>query len=124
MMILTESHANAIMKLCPKFIRCSVPICPLDMLQDDRDYLKGEPKCTLSKAKRIKLAEGTDLPRKGMTKKEWATYKQWQSLNNTEKAENNAHLRAVSPFCTCDLSPSQKSDTKTPVKVNQPKSLV
>ena len=122
MNVQSEKATNAIMKKCPKFIRCSVPICHLDLFQDDRTYIKGEPKCTLTKAKRIKIAEDTDLPRKGMTKKEWSTYKRWQNSSKTEKAENNAHLRAISPICTRDLEPNIKSDTKIPINENQQKS--
>ncbi len=121
MMTFSKLHGDAIMKLCPKFIRCSAPICPLDIDQDDRTYVKGEPKCKLSKENRIKIAKDTDLLRKGMTKKEWATYKRWRNLQETEKSKNIARLRAISPFCTRDLDLNQKSDTKTPVNENKPK---
>ena len=120
----SKKAADAIMKLCPKFIRCSVPICPLDLFQEERDYIKGEPKCRLSKSKRIKIAKGTDLPRQGMTKREWAAYKYWQNLNNTEKAKNLAHLRAISSISSCNLSPSQVLNDNRPVDENQPKTLM
>lgn len=97
-MTLTKSHADAIIKLCPKFIRCLAPICPLDFYQDDRDYIKGEPKCRLSKSKRIKIAEGTDLHQQGLTKREFAAKKAWESLSEPDKAERRSKLCLKGPF--------------------------
>jgi hypothetical protein len=30
---------------CPRFDRCSAPLCPLDQFRHLRSYLKGEPTC-------------------------------------------------------------------------------
>lgn len=30
---------------CPRFDRCSAPLCPLDLQRDRRTYLNGEPTC-------------------------------------------------------------------------------
>jgi len=93
-----------VMKSCPRFQSCCVPICPLDPLQDRRTYLKGEPKCALPKATRIRLAAGTDLPRKGMTKKEWSATQSWESMSEDEKLSRKANLRTGPPVCTENLN--------------------
>jgi hypothetical protein len=59
----TEVESVQIMRKCPKFDGCSSPICPLDIDQDYRIWLKGEEKCTLSKAKRERIAKGMRFPR-------------------------------------------------------------
>lgn len=93
MRVLTELESLQIMRKCPRSERCSVPICPLDLLQDYRDSISGEPKCGLSKAKRLKIAEGTDLERQGMTKLERAAHIRWQRLSESEKERRNTVLR-------------------------------
>lgn len=35
------------MEKCPKFIKCSAPLCPLDKRIEERIYLKGEPLCKM-----------------------------------------------------------------------------
>jgi len=92
-----EPESLGIMQLCPKFLQCSAPICPLDSLQDERTYLKGEPKCTLSKAKRVKIGTEAGLERKGMTKPEWAASLRWEAQTEAEKARKLANLRPGSP---------------------------
>jgi hypothetical protein len=56
------------MKGCPKYYRCSAPICPLDPDFKKRVYVNGEPGCTLPKNKRMVL--GKNLVNKGLTSKE------------------------------------------------------
>ena len=64
------------MKKCPRFSFCSIPKCPLDGDIDLRVKLPGEPDCTLAKSVRMRL--GKDLPRKGMTKREFAGWRRWK----------------------------------------------
>jgi len=72
------------MTQCPRYPKCSVPICPLDAEKDRRVYLKGEPKCTLPKSIRMRL--GKDLPWKGLFPREYATWKQWQGKSPEERS--------------------------------------
>lgn len=75
------------MRQCPRFQRCSVPICPLDLLQDERDYLPGEPKCTMAKSIRYRIGQDNDLPRKGLTKMEWAARQRYLNRSPEEKEQ-------------------------------------
>ena len=80
------------MKKCPRFSHCSVPKCPLDQDIDLRVKLPGEPNCTLAKSRRIKL--GKDLPRGGMTKREFSGLKNWQKSSEKSKANVLKNLSA------------------------------
>ncbi len=80
-----ETQSIEIMRQCQRFDRCSVPICPLDLLQDNSTRLEWEPVCTLSKSKRLRIGQGSELPRQGLTKKEWAARQCWQSLTEAER---------------------------------------
>ena len=42
---------------CPKFDRCSAPICPLDPYWNESTYLRGEPVCLYLR----EAAKGVDL---------------------------------------------------------------
>lgn len=42
-----DSDCYKVMKKCPRFQRCSVPLCPLDREVENRIYLEGEPTCRL-----------------------------------------------------------------------------
>ena len=90
--ITPEIESGRLMEQCRRFDRCSVPICPLDIYQDYRTYIKGEPKCTLPKADRIKIGKGTALPMQGMTKKEWGGRKSWDSLNSDHRKLRKSNL--------------------------------
>lgn len=68
------------MQDCRKYDWCSCPMCPLDLEQELRVALSGEPKCRLLKAERFKLGEG--LPRHGLTKKEWAGKQASEKIKN------------------------------------------
>jgi hypothetical protein len=61
---------------CPRYLTCSVPLCPLDREMSKRFYLKGEPVCTLPKGVRKKL--GKDLPNKGLFKREISATKSYE----------------------------------------------
>ena len=43
--VATPAEAHASMKRCPRFNRCSAPICPLDLNWRRRVHLAGEPTC-------------------------------------------------------------------------------
>jgi len=88
-----EFESLKIMQECPKFDRCSAPYCPLDLLQDIRDRFPGEPKCRLSKNKRMKIAEGTGLPLTGLTKMEHAAEMRWNRLDRVEKERRIAGIK-------------------------------
>ena len=117
----SELHDNAIMQQCPKFIRCSAPNCPLDNDQEDRDYIKGEPICTLSKNKRLKIGNDTPLPYQGLTKREWSAKKAWEALLEADKAERitrlcfKGHIRSISPGIS---DPTLKSRGNIPLIKN------
>ena len=96
---MNEASKIRIMQQCPRFERCSAPICPLDVDQDNRSYITGEPKCSLPKSKRIAIAQNTALPRQGMTGKEWSGMIHWNRKSEVEKLSKLAKLRQVSPFC-------------------------
>jgi len=88
-----EFESTKIMRQCRYFESCSAPLCPLDLLQEFRDKLPGEAECTLPKSKRIRIAENTKLPWKGMTKTEWAARLRWKRLPASEKDIRIAKLR-------------------------------
>ncbi len=95
-----ESMSVEIMKRCPRFARCSVPICPIDLLQEHRTRLPGEPKSTLAKSVRHRIGKGTPLPRQGLTRRELAAKQRWNALSEVEKQRRCAHLKQISPVYT------------------------
>lgn len=95
-----ERESVEIIQRCPRFDRCSIPICPLDLLQDQRTRFKGEPKCTLGKPRRSRIGKGTALKYQGLTRKEWAARKRWERLSELQKRRKKALLSKVSPFIT------------------------
>jgi len=101
-----KTQALQIMQKCPHFGRCSAPFCPLDPDQDERDYGKDESKCNLSKKKRYAIGIGSDLPRKGLTKMEWAAQQRWNGLDETEKQRRQAKLRGLGLDYTGDFEQS------------------
>ena len=89
----SEIESVGIMSRCPRFNKCSVPICPLDLLQDLRNQLQDEPTCTFPKSRRYRIGKNTNLPREGLTKKEWAAKVRWQSLTEDERECRIANLK-------------------------------
>lgn len=73
------------MQSCPRFYKCSVPICPLDEDKDKRTYLQGEKKCTLPKSYRTRL--GKDLPWGGKWPRELSAEKVWKEKSSEERAK-------------------------------------
>lgn len=96
----TEIQSLEIMRKCPRFLSCSVAICPLDLLQAERTRLRGEPKCSLAKSIRQRTARGTVLPRQGLSNHEWAARMRWETLSVSEKERRKAHLKAGSSTYT------------------------
>ena len=45
---LKEINCRSLMERCPKSLRCSAPLCPLDPGINERVYLKGDSICRLS----------------------------------------------------------------------------
>ena len=90
---MNDSAGLKIMRQCPRFDRCDVPLCPLDLNQDYRTNLIGEKRCTLAKSIRLRIAEISSLGRKGLTKSEWAAKERWKYLSETERQTRIAHLR-------------------------------
>jgi len=88
-----ESAALKIMRQCPRFERCDVPTCPLDLNQDLRTRLAGETWCTLAKSIRLRIGKMAGLPRKGLTRKEHAARLRWDGLEESEKLRRTSHLR-------------------------------
>jgi len=89
---LSEIGSSEITQKCPRFKNCSAPICPLDPLQDNRTYLEGEDRCQLPKSRRLRIADGTSLPKQGMTNREWAGKQSWDQLSEAEQERKNANL--------------------------------
>lgn len=87
-----KTRSVELMRRCPRYLRCCVPVCPLDLLQDDRMRLKEEPVCTLPRSIRHRIGKGTALPRQGLTKQEWAARIRWESLTDAERECRTAKL--------------------------------
>ena len=88
-----EAKSVHIMHQCRRYDRCSVPICPLDLLQNSRIKLPGEPGCTLPKSLRYRIGREAGLRLEGLTKREWAANRRWQGLTEAEKETQMAKLR-------------------------------
>ena len=82
-----EYESRKLMEKCPRFIRCNAPICPLDLLQDDRDFILGEPKCTMAKSIRMRIGKNSGLPHMGLTKMEWAASLRYRKLSLEEREQ-------------------------------------
>jgi len=87
-------------KQCPRFNKCSVNCCPLDPDQDERPSMAGDPqtKCKLDRDTRWKIGKDSDLPRRGLTKREWGNKKaaetRWKKPEERKKAiERMANIR-------------------------------
>ena len=79
-------------EMCPRFSKCAVPKCPLDANIDLRIELKGEEKCGMEKNVRLRIGTEFDLPKLGLTNKEYVGYKKWQSRSEDEKSEIRKRL--------------------------------
>jgi len=56
--ILKGINCHSLMERCPKSLRCSAPLCPLDPGINKRVYLKGDPICRLSFEELIIILNG------------------------------------------------------------------
>lgn len=86
------NESVALMAQCPRYKKCVAPVCPLDINQELRDYVKGEPKCTLGKARRMRIGADSELPLQGMTKREVSAKRTWDRKSESEKASILAKL--------------------------------
>ena len=82
---------------CPRWDRCSAPICPLDPGMARRVVIEGratggikEKRCTLPKSKRMEL--GKELPWQGLWPRELAGKRQWASATWEERSEKARQL--------------------------------
>jgi len=81
---MTEDNKEKIpMYECPRFSKCSAPICPLDPDWTERVYIEGEEKCTMQRSVRERL--GGTLPNKGLKYGEFTNSKYWESLPNCKR---------------------------------------
>ena len=79
--------------LCPRFNSCNVNICPLDPDQSLRNYLPGEPKCTMEKGVRLRL--GANLPNFGLKPLELKGKQRWDALSPEAKEAKRSAGRAL-----------------------------
>ncbi len=84
-------------RLCPRFKECSVNNCPLhpnypNLVMDPAD---SEPRCTLAKPYRVKVAEKFPgiLKYGGMTTREFQGKSAWDSLTPEEQAKKREALK-------------------------------
>ena len=82
---------------CPRWDRCSAPICPLDRRMAQRVAVDGsatggikETTCALPKSKRMEL--GKDLPWLGLWPRELAGTRQWADAASEERSEKARQL--------------------------------
>ena len=68
------------MKKCPQFNSCNATFCPLDYYQKERVIEKDDTKCPQKKFIRYNIGKDTELPLKGLTKREWIGKKLSESL--------------------------------------------
>lgn len=119
-----ESECAEITARCPRFDRCDANACPFDLNTHDRHGLPGEPSCALPKATRMRIANGTPLPMRGMTVKEFAGFKAWQGLSSEEKAKRVERLKQGSRPHRFKAhrgpNSAQKVDLHTAVRSNSP----
>jgi hypothetical protein len=66
-----KAEEYATLESCPHFDACGEQDCPLDALNDVRVFGPGENGCRARRSTRLRL--GTSLPRKGLTRREWAS---------------------------------------------------
>ena len=84
---ITEEENLKIMQKCPRYEFCNAPKCPLDYFIDERVKLADEEKCKLAKSIRKEIGKGTALKYQGLTRREWAGMKIWESKSDEEKKE-------------------------------------
>ncbi len=83
------------MEECPRFFKCSVNKCLLDSEIDLRNELEDEPKCRMAKSIRLRIGTKYKLPKLGLTNREYAGYKKWESKSEEEKEEIRKQMTKV-----------------------------
>ena len=87
-----ERHPELLSMIdCPRWNRCSAPICPLDRGMEKRSGpVAAEPTCTPPKAKRMELAKG--LPWRGLWPAELGAYKRWENATSDLRGEQGRQM--------------------------------
>lgn len=75
------------MEMCPRFSKCSVNRCPLDVGIDLRNELDGEEKCGMEKNVRLRIGKQFNLKKLGLTNAEFSAFQKWESRSEEEKDE-------------------------------------
>lgn len=81
------------MRRCPRFDECSVPFCPLDILNHEVVRLPDEPACTLPKSIRMRL--GFDIPSQGLLPKELAGLNSWLKKTDEERVGSASRIASL-----------------------------
>ena len=89
---MVEKENNKNMKKCPRFLTCSVPICPGDVCWSDKVFIKGDKKCKMPKNELKKL--GFSLQVKARTEAGKSQHLNWlqqqgKSVVNLKKFEKS-----------------------------------
>jgi hypothetical protein len=75
------------MTKCSKFKHCDANICPLDENISFRNKLEDEKKCDMAKSIRLRIGTEFNLPKLGLTDREFSSRQKWESKSEEEKAE-------------------------------------
>jgi hypothetical protein len=104
---------------CPRFIKCSVNNCPLSSQYPDiyTDIEDKQKECTLAKSIRVEIgSKYPELKYQGMTPREWASTKRYESFSSDEK-ENLAQIGTKSlksHFCSLLQSEPSQEGVRVP----------
>lgn len=83
------------MEMCPRYSKCSVNKCPLDLDIDLRSELEGEEKCGMEKNVRLRIGKQYNLPKLGLTNAEFSGKKKFESKSEEEKSEIRNQMSKV-----------------------------
>ena len=83
------------MEMCPRFQRCSVNKCPLDLDVVLRNELKGEEKCNMEKNVRLRIGTEYGLLKLGLTNAEFSAHQKWSGRSEEEKIEIRKQMTKV-----------------------------
>jgi len=110
-------------ELCPRSSFCNISKCPL---YEDYNYLFNDPSDPAMKSKqkcvdkktRKQIGEYFNLENRGLTNKEFAGFKKWESLTEKERIEKSKKKNENSPFVSLKSKGyeiTRLSKDKTPV---------
>ena len=80
------------MEMCPRFSKCSVNKCPLDIESHLRSNFLGEDKCGIAKSIRLKIGMEYKLPKLGLSDKEFSFRQSWENKTDAEKIKIKERL--------------------------------